>query len=117
MRQFLEDGEFILVYSTVKAKGGPFTRYDIADPENKHKMSCLDLFIVSRNLYKYVEVLEVDSKLQMTPFYVKCKNGEKNFTDHYACLMTFKGIPLITHMIKAKRFNKLNGTQVRKKVG
>ena len=45
-------------------KGGPFTRKDPASG----KLSCLDLFVVSKDLRPYVKELIVDSERQMAPF-------------------------------------------------
>ena len=67
LREFIEDEGCILINATSKTRGGPFTRYDLTDPNNIHKKSCLDLFIVSANLFEYVEELAILNKLQMTP--------------------------------------------------
>ena len=58
--------------------------------ENK---SCLDLAIVNQDLYKYVVTMEIDSKRLATPFKV-CKDLSRKYTDHFACVVCFKGIPL-----------------------
>ena len=41
--------------NTDKAEGGPFTRFDPEFPNDPSKKSCLDLAIVSRNLFPYVK--------------------------------------------------------------
>ena len=42
-------------------RGGLYTRFDPSDPYNKDKMSCLDYVLVTPNLVKYIEFLEIDS--------------------------------------------------------
>ena len=51
VHQLLARGKYILVNNTLKCKGGPFTRFDPAEPGNENKMSCLDLAIISLELY------------------------------------------------------------------
>ena len=51
IRQLIETGRYVLVNASDKVKGGPFTRYDPGDPNNK---SVLDLVIVSSELENYV---------------------------------------------------------------
>ena len=89
----LESEKFVLVNGTNKVKGGPFTRYDPSDPNCDEKKSCLDLFIISKELLKYVDKLIIDNKFTMTP----CRPISKKkvvYPDHYASLLTFKDIPL-----------------------
>ena len=66
-------------------------RYELIDPNNDEKKSALDLVIVSRNLYEYVERVEVDKDLKWTP----CRPAKRSvkFSDHYALLVVFKNIP------------------------
>ena len=75
------------------------------------KMSGLDLVIVSKNLMEFVDRVEIDSKRKITPFKAE-RDGSLNFTDHYACLLTFKGIPLKATKLKigAPRAIKWNTT-------
>ena len=58
IRDLLSTEKYILVNSTNKVEGGPFTRYDPSDPNCSAKKSCLDLFIISRELIKHVEKLD-----------------------------------------------------------
>ena len=89
IRNFLKDGEYKLVNSSSKVKGGIWTREDPADKENK---SVLDIVIVSSALEKYVKVMEVDSERKFTSF-KQIKGGQLSFPDHYSLKVTFKGIP------------------------
>ena len=57
IRNMLKTDKFVLVNSTDKVVGGPFTRFDPADPKNVAKMSFLDLAIISRDLLKYLDKL------------------------------------------------------------
>ena len=64
LKDFLESDKYTLVNATEKVVGGPFTR---VDPGNGQK-SILDICIVSNELYKYIEVLSIDSKREITPY-------------------------------------------------
>ena len=55
VRDFIDTGKYILVNASKKVIGGPFTRYDPSDPNNNDKKSVLELCIVSRELFIYVE--------------------------------------------------------------
>ena len=101
-----------MVNSTSKTEGGPFTRYEPADPKNKEKMSTLDLCIVSRDLFKYVDKLVIDKESSFTPF----RTSDKfHYTDHFSLLLSLKDLP--THhsaMVAPKKTvrwntNKANG--------
>ena len=82
--------------ATDKAVGGPFTRYDPADPENIEKMSALDLCIVSQELFPYIDKLEIDKSKRSTPFRLVAQNS-RVYTDHFTLLLTFKDIPQAVH--------------------
>ena len=72
-------------------EGGPFTRKDPATGNG----SCLDLFVVSRQLLPYVSNLKIDSDRNMAVSRA-VKIGQKYervFSDHYTCLLTFRGLP------------------------
>ena len=74
-------------------EGGPFTRKDPATGN----LSCLDLFIVSRELSPYVKKLQIDSKQKM-PIARAVKNGSKYqlvHSDHFTCLLTLTGLPRV----------------------
>ena len=62
-------------------EGGPWTRKDPATG----KMSCLDLFIASRELVPYINKVVIDKDLKMTPARTKKKKGKVNliYTDHF----------------------------------
>ena len=78
----------------------------MADPKDERKMSCFDLFIVQKNLLKYVDTLEVDRSLNFTPFYVD-NTGASHYPDHYACVITFKGIPIKTQDTKRLKLKEI----------
>ena len=90
--EFLENDKYVLVNATDKTTGGVFTRYDKSDPNDDAKKSLLDMVIVSKDLLKYIEKLEVDKSLQWTPYRVV--KGEYKFPDHYALLLVLKSIPM-----------------------
>ena len=71
-----------------------YTRSDPSDPDNDSKKSVLDLIIMSRNLLKYVDNVVIDNDRKFTPSHTLKKNGRMIYPDHYAILMTMKGIPL-----------------------
>ena len=52
---FLDKQNYVLVNSSKKVEGGPFTRVEPSDPENDTKKSCIDLIILSKDLYKYID--------------------------------------------------------------
>ena len=72
--------------------GGPFTRYDVTDPDNEDKKSLLDYVIVSSNLVKYVEKLEIDKNLLWT--LSKTMKGKIKYPDHYALQLSFKNLAI-----------------------
>ena len=88
----VSSGEYILVNSLDICKGGPFTRYDPSDPNNNAKKSLLDVIVVSKNLLKYIEKLDIDSKLEWTPY--SQYKGHLKYHDHYALLLVFNQIPM-----------------------
>ena len=93
IRDMLDTDKYVLVNSTNKVKGGPFTRYDPSDPNCNEKKSCLDLFIISKELFKHVEKLVIDENFTMTP----CRPISRTkvmYPDHYASLLIFKNLPL-----------------------
>ena len=90
--ELLETGDFTLVNSLDVVVNGPFTRYDVKDSNNEDKKSLLDYIIVSTNLVKYIEKLEVDANLNGTAN--RNHKGILKFPDHYAVMMTLKNIPM-----------------------
>ena len=87
----LKDGRYHLVNNSLKCAGGPFTRVDPSDKNNK---SCLSLVIISAGLEEYVDELKIDNKQHFTPHRAIKKNGKLVFTDHYGMLFKLKNIPL-----------------------
>ena len=73
-------------------QGGPFTREDPASGV----MSCLDLWVVSRELLPYVSSLVIDREKNITPYRaVKKKQSYKLiYTDHLSGLLTLKDLPI-----------------------
>ena len=96
------NGEYVLVNSSDKTINGPFTRYCPEDPDNDLRKSTLDLVIVSKRLFEYVDKLEIDKNLKWTPFRTT-KKGILKFTDHYSLLLVFKGLPKKKKKVIGKR--------------
>ena len=67
IREFLTNGEYVLVNGTNKSHNGPFTRVDPADPNNDARKSCLDLVIMSKSLFKYVDTMTIDKDRILAP--------------------------------------------------
>ena len=95
IRNMLSTEKYILINGSKKAVGGPFTRYDPSDPACNEKKSCLDLFIISKELMKYVDNLTIDSNLIITASRPVSRN-KLVYPDHYSSLLVFKNIPLKT---------------------
>ena len=83
----------VMLLSFCKVEGGPFTRYDPSKPNDEGRKSCLELVIVSRNLFKYVDKLIIDKKLALTPGRV-ISQTKIIYPDHYSLILKFKNIPL-----------------------
>ena len=93
VRDFIDTGKYCLVNATDKVIGGPYTRYDPSDPFNDEKKSVLELCIISRELFVFVESLTIDKDRLFTPFRPIGKN-KRTYTDHYSLKLTFRDIPL-----------------------
>ena len=78
VKDFVSSGDYILVNSSEKVTGGPYTRIDPAFPHNE---SVLDLCIVSRELYAYLDKLVIDKERYVTPFRAVSKS-KIVFSDH-----------------------------------
>ena len=65
LRNLLENDHYILVNSSAKAVGGPWTREDPAHADSK---SALDLVIISAELEKYLDKMVIDSERKFTAF-------------------------------------------------
>ena len=99
IHKLLSTEKYSLLNNSSKCIGGPFTRVDPSDSNNK---SCLSLVIISTGLQEYVEELIVDKDRNFTPH--RATRNRLVFTDHYSLIMKFKGIPL-----KKKSFKNVNG--------
>ena len=71
--------------------GGPFTRKDPATGN----MSCLDMFIISRELLPYVKKLRIDSKREMAVGRAVKRGGqyEMVYSDNFTSLLTISDLP------------------------
>ena len=105
LRELLATGNWSLVNGLGRevVQGGPFTR---EDPDTG-VMSCLDLWVVSRELLPYVSSLLIDRDRNMTPYRavsVKEKKNYKNvYTDHFSSLLTLKHLPISRKKKEEKR--------------
>ena len=72
-------------------EGGPYTREDPAT----EKLSCLDLSIVSRELWPFVQKLVIDRERNFTPARPMKKRGKYKliYTDHFSTLLSLKDLP------------------------
>ena len=118
VRNLVETRNYVLLNGTSKTKGGPFTRYDPAKPENK---TCLDLVIIPRDLLKYVQSLEIDKRLLFTPGRPVSKN-KITYSDHFSLEIIFKNLPLKSNLAKRGQAfsmwntNKVGGWEVYKMI-
>ena len=103
IRDLIDTKKYVLVNATTKAVGGPYTRYDPADPTNDSKKSALDLCVVSSELFDYIEKLVIDKTFTFTPF--RPVNGPPVYTDHYALELVFRNLPVKTNKIVATHKN------------
>ena len=81
-------------------KGGPFTRKDPATG----KESCLDLFLVSRELLPFVSRLFVDSarSLKIARVVRNKKRMKLVYSDHYPIILTLTGLPRLKEQKQEK---------------
>ena len=93
VRNMLKSEKYQLINGSKKVVGGPYTRYDPSDPSCDAKKACLDLFIVSTELMKYVEKLVIDSKMTITASRPVSRT-KLVYPDHYSSLLVFKNLPL-----------------------
>ena len=73
VRELLASKEYVLVNNTDKAEGGPFTR---VDPGNANNRSCLDLCIISVNILPYIKRMIIDIGKECTPYRIIRKGGK-----------------------------------------
>ena len=94
LRGLLASKNWFLVNGMGKevVSGGPFTRIDPATG----KASCLDLFIVNKELKPYISKLEIDSerKLGIARVEKKSKKYRLIYPDHFPVLLTLENLPL-----------------------
>ena len=96
IKEVLNTNKYVLVNSTSKVKGGPFTRYNPSNPKKDEFKSCLDLIIVSRDLFKHVDEVIIDKELEFTPGN-PTGQGKVVYPDHYAMILKMKSIPLASN--------------------
>ena len=96
VRDLIDTGDVILVNNTEKVEGGPFTRKDPSFPNDEKKKSCLDLVLISKDLYRCVEKLFIDKNERLEMGRVAVKNGVKGLVkpDHYTMVLSLHNIPL-----------------------
>ena len=96
VRDLVQRGDLILVNNSEKTTGGPFTIYDPSKPSEDEKKSCLDLALISTDLFRYVDKLIIDNDGQYPIGRVVMKNGLKTLvkSDHYPLILKFKDIPV-----------------------
>ena len=106
LHEFLNNNDnYVLVNSSNKTSGGPYTRIDPADPSKK---SALDLCLVSAELYPYIKSMVVDDARIFTPFRPLSKT-QVTYTDHYAIRLTFQNLPVVNkRTIKRKGITRWN---------
>ena len=106
IREILKTKKYVLLNSTNKVRGGPFTRYNPAAPEDDDLKSCLDLILISKELLKYVDEIVIDKDFNFTPG--KPLGGSKMcYPDHYGILLVMKNIPLANRRNVANKKFKL----------
>ena len=93
VKELVNTKKYTLVNSMAKVKGGPFTRYNPANPSDDKYKSCIDLIIMNKELAKYVDEVVIDKELKFTPG--RPLPGKRLcHTDHYGILLVLKSIPL-----------------------
>ena len=95
VNRFLESPNYVLLNSSSKTTGGPWTR---EDPANSKSKSVLDLVIISVELEKYVKHMKIDNERAFTPFKRNNSNNKMSFPDHYAVEVIFHDIPLRSNL-------------------
>ena len=103
MRDLLSTGNWFLVNGLGQeiVQGGPWTR---KDPVTGGE-SCLDLFIISRELLPYVDKLIIDSKREFAVG--RALKVGKTYrivnSDHYTIILNLKDLPTVQNEKKEKR--------------
>ena len=95
VRALLATGDWLLVNAMGEevVEGGPFTREDPATGA----LSCLQLFIVSRELRPFVTKLVIDSALELTVGRSVSEKGKYRLvrSDHFPCILTMENLPWV----------------------
>ena len=120
LRALLANKDWILVngLGDEVVVGGPFTRVDPATG----KLSCLDLFIVNKELRPFISSLFIDSKREITVSRPTKNRGKYKdvYSDHYSCVLTFENLPKKRENVQKKtvKWNlaKSDGWEIYKKV-
>jgi hypothetical protein len=103
LRGLLDTGDWTLVngMGDEVVTGGPFTRRDPATGN----MSCLDLFIVSRELRPHVRSMLIDSKMEFTPSRAVKEKGVPKVihSDHFSALLTLSNLPRVEEKVEKKK--------------
>ena len=93
LRELLAAGNWSLVngLGNEVVQGGPFTREDPATGT----ISCLDLWVVSRELLPFVNSLVIDKEKKMTPYRAtrEKKKYKLTYTDHLSSILILKNLP------------------------
>ena len=109
LRELLASRNWVLVNGMGEevVTGGPFTRLDPATGT----LSCLDLFVVSREVIPYIGSLKIDSERKINIARVE-KNKNKGtfrmvYTDNFPVVLTLSNLPLNKeqHEEKVVRWN------------
>ena len=96
LRELLASRNWVLVNGMGEETviGGPFTRQDPATGI----LSCLDLFVVSRDVVPYIRSLEIDSKRKIDIARVDRNKKRGTFwlvySDHFPVVLTLNNLPL-----------------------
>ena len=103
LMDLLETGNWTLVNSMKPeiVQGGPFTRKDPASG----KESCLDLFIVSKELVPYVKSMKINLKREKTVARAVRMGAiySNVYSNHYSCILTLENLPRIQERRGEKR--------------
>ena len=106
------DNEGFTLVNTIPGitRGGPFTRQDPGNPNNK---SVLTLALASSNLVPFIESFSIDDERKYSPVrIIKRKSGNiSRPSDHMLVELVFKNLPNIPKVQKEKRwfYNKPGG--------
>ena len=99
---------------THKAKNSPFTQYDTKNPDCDDKKSLQDSVVVSSDLKKYIDILEIYSTLKWTPSRVD--KEILKYSDHFALKVVFRSLPMKRGTMKTLNKKEIKWN-MRKKLG